>query len=269
MFFYHPFPIIIVDLWDLHTIVASEYQRLDALGQKIVGNADRAFGDQPIVVARNNIRANIELANKYKAEELPGMQAQVKPNILDFELNEVHPECVIQLNIRNDHERTLVTYGFYMVDNNGVNELHINNIQGMYKAGEGEQSPLTGLFPDSPDNWRITIAKSLKVFGEKHGLNVVGDLPGRHVIASSMSEYKRQIRQYRQTFRKAGITEIDESKVCLEESYGDQLAREKKQRERQRTSGSNDKLERMDPYPGTPKRVENVVDKSPRRVKVA
>ncbi|MFA6269176.1 MAG: hypothetical protein WCW13_03175 [archaeon] len=119
-----------------------------------------------------------------------------------------HPECPIQFTIWSpDKQERLATVGFYVQAEGDNIKLVINNIQGI----KNKQNQLELLSTQLGENWRVAIAKKIKRIAGIKKVQVAGALPaiqGFLVPGSSPEGYRRQLRQYRQTFRKAGITTV-------------------------------------------------------------
>ncbi|MDD5162600.1 MAG: hypothetical protein PHD95_00120 [Candidatus ainarchaeum sp.] len=126
--------------------------------------------------------------------------------------NLIHVECPIQLGIQDNNQHRIATIGFFLQSQGGKLELHINHIQGERKR----QNELKLFSEQVGENWRVWVAKRLKRIAERKKAKPVGVLPSLFFLfgaCSSPGEYKRQVRQYLQTFRKAGITTIDSHNV--------------------------------------------------------
>jgi hypothetical protein len=167
---------------------------------------------------RPNVLSSLRTYHRWIDDGLESLRVSVRPLGVELDMDEKHPESVIQYCIR-DGKRKIATFGFYSKVVGGTTELHICNIQGSDR-GDEEDSPLKTLTERLGESWRVHIARSLKDFGERHGMRVVGDLIVRDVIRCTPSKYRRQLRQYLQTYRKAGISDVDSSMVTLNDTDG-------------------------------------------------
>jgi hypothetical protein len=118
----------------------------------------------------------------------------------------IHYEAPINVVILDKKNTIIASFGFYLLHRKGKTNLVINNIQG--KRNRKEQ--LDALSKQVGENWRIWAVKRIKRIAKINGINTSGSLPALHALLqpSSPGEYKRQLIQYKQTFRKAGITEV-------------------------------------------------------------
>jgi len=161
---------------------------------------------------RKSVFATLKANHMWFEDGLGGLRERMMPYHVVFDSNKIHPESVIQYSVLEGRRR-IATFGFYAKAAQDRIELHISNIQGSSGLSDGEESPLTTLSARLGENWRVHIARSLREFGERNGMNVVGDLIERDRTRASPGEYKRQLRQYKNTYKRAGITEIDASMV--------------------------------------------------------
>lgn len=92
----------------------------------------------------------------------------------------------------------------------------ITNIQGkdlknpgpFWRVWEPGRDPYRELNRALGENWRVFLAKRLAALAKSKGMEVIGDPPRKFEgveNAPSPSQFRRLERQYRQTFRKAGI----------------------------------------------------------------
>jgi len=160
-----------------------------------------------------NINANLQLAREFKDSALKKMNGLISPFIAEFEYARVHPESIIQLRISEKEGRQIASFAFFCLQDTNGRTLYINNIQGRRYGSETGQSPLKELSEVVKDNWRVWIAGFLKDFGQERDMRVIGVLPPRDLLQSTPEEYARQLRQYLQAFRKAGIKDVDSSLV--------------------------------------------------------
>lgn len=119
---------------------------------------------------------------------------------------------------RHDADRRIASAGFRLLHSKDGVTLSINNIQGV----DGRRRSLKSLnrflaasegMParDSKSLWRVHIVKNLMAHADRHGFNVQGELPERSTLVgveNAEGEFRRLVRQYAQTFRKAGLTRV-------------------------------------------------------------
>ncbi len=123
----------------------------------------------------------------------------------------IHYECPINVVILDKSENIIASLGFYLLSRKGKTTLVINGIQGKRNM----QEQLNALSKQVGENWRVWAVKRIKRVAKTSGITTSGSLPGLHALLqpSSPEEYKRQLRQYSQTFRKAEILEVLKHKV--------------------------------------------------------
>lgn len=117
----------------------------------------------------------------------------------------VHVEAPFALSIYHG-DKQVATGGFHLVDAPDGRKpvLSINNLQG----AKGEFSILKELSGKLGENWRLFVARKLVEHAFQQGLPVQGELPRRFYRDAefpSKAQYRRQVRQYEQAYRKLGF----------------------------------------------------------------
>lgn len=152
--------------------------------------------------------------------------AKTKPRLIkNFRIEHdfsPHSDAVLSLNIRSKENHLLATIGGFLEYGTGKPKLHITNVQGVKlsqrnltdeefkKRKEEHIDSYKKLNEALGENWRVFFTKEIKTLLNKKNIHVIGHLPQRfHMLGPTVSdsEYKRQTRQAKQTFRKSGFKE--------------------------------------------------------------
>jgi len=127
--------------------------------------------------------------------------------------NTTHPENIFEFGIKTKYSNILATFGCHIeiIDFNPA--LVFTGIQGKY----GESRSLKVLSNKLGENWRVNVIKQLINHSKKNDFLVVGKVP--YNFMASRDEYIRQVRQYIQTYLKAGLkkNEVDLSNIYDEQ----------------------------------------------------
>ena len=126
--------------------------------------------------------------------------------------NKIHPGNPIQLEIQDTQNNRIATFGFYVQSEGGEAKLVVNHVQGV----RGKQEELGTLSRQVGENWRVWLVKRIKRVAATSKVRIAGSLPPLFFLigaGASPQAYKRYVRQYKQTFRKAGITDIQTHKI--------------------------------------------------------
>ena len=139
-----------------------------------------------------------------------------------------HPETPLTIEIRNQEGKRVATIGGLLYYEGKQPTIRVTNIQGdpvrkAYEEGRRlfkekktkelerfAQAKYAELSRPLGENWRVFFLKEVMAVAKSKGMPVVAELPRRysHIVPlSTDKEYKRQIRQSKQTYRKAGLTE--------------------------------------------------------------
>lgn len=125
-----------------------------------------------------------------------------------------HIETPLCLTIRLHGGKRIATIGGYIYFEKNRPAIRITNIQGIQKilgvATEKDRQEIEELNRTLGENWRIFFAKEIASIAEKKGITLFGEIPQKFGLLAGISgekEYKRQKRQYKQTYRKAGFTQ--------------------------------------------------------------
>jgi hypothetical protein len=122
-----------------------------------------------------------------------------------------HLEAPNQLDIINSNGEPIGSINFYFTIKNNKSEMIINLIQGVV-GKEKDLTEFSTKFKQN-ENWRTFFIKGLKRWCDAHNINLIGQLPerffyygqGMNSPTVSENEYRRQIRQYLQTYLQSGI----------------------------------------------------------------
>lgn len=115
-----------------------------------------------------------------------------------------HVETPLSVEIFNKEGHRIASIGYLLYHKNGILRALITNIQGV----KGTRKDLEKLNGTLGENWRVNLVKQFVEKAARKKIIIEGKLPplyGAIIPASSPKEHKRQIRQYRQTYRKAGL----------------------------------------------------------------
>lgn len=110
-----------------------------------------------------------------------------------------HPEAPLSY-LLSDHYGVIASIGGYVYKKAGKTVIRITNIQGM----RGKQLALKRFKGEHGENWRVFLLKRAAEYARKKGAGLEGELPQRYG-GTSREEFKRQQKQYIQTFKKAGL----------------------------------------------------------------
>jgi len=134
-----------------------------------------------------------------------------------------HVDAPIQMQFLAPNEKVVATAGFF-VQAGKPKELQITNLQGK----DGHEALLKDLSRELGENWRVWAAKRFKRIAESKKMGVVGVLPRYFstLLGDDVFKWKRRVRQYRQTFRKAGIERIDSRFIVKPSELSMKLSRE-------------------------------------------
>lgn len=125
----------------------------------------------------------------------------VKPALLS------HFETPLLLEILNLNGERVATLGFLLYHKKGKLTVRITNIQGV----KGRVEDIEKLNKAIGENWRVFFLKRFLEKAQVKKIVVEGKLPGLygHIFpGAAPKEHKRQIRQYTQTYKKAGMKPI-------------------------------------------------------------
>ncbi len=126
---------------------------------------------------------------------------------------EPHAEAPLSLELRNREGKILATIGGYVHRAGAAKVIRLTNVQGMaFRNGEDLESHLAQyrkLSEALGENWRVALVKRAIDVAQAHGFQLLAEEPRRYayggVDTPSESEYRRQVRQYQQTYKKAGL----------------------------------------------------------------
>ncbi len=137
----------------------------------------------------------------------------------------LHEESPLCFAIRTKDGKPVASVGGFIAFQSGQPVIHLTNIQGATKS-KRESNPREiheKLKEALGENWRVFLARQIAQYAGKKGKCVIGSLPPRFyamgpkgkIALASDKEFLRQIRQYRQTYRKAGLHEHTDGKWRL------------------------------------------------------
>ncbi|MBI5884758.1 hypothetical protein HZB89_01525 [archaeon] len=143
------------------------------------------------------IRLNLGFLSRFlKARPLElGKGFELAPAVL------LHPESPVFLAVNKAGQR-IASIGGSLLRENGRLVLRINNVQGVW----GQRPALEELTNLAGVNWRVFLANKVLDYARQKGLKVTGVKPERFSVMMA-GEHKRLLRQYTQTYRKAGLQE--------------------------------------------------------------
>jgi hypothetical protein len=163
----------------------------------IICEMDGRYSKKEII---ESIRQNLYLLRSDKLKTI-----NYKKNDIEIKLNDgnkaKHPESVIEYFILRNNV-VLGTFGFFLTVTNGNNILRISNIQGI-RNNSLSKDVYNILNKELRENWRVFVVKKIIDFSKKNNFQIVLELPKK--AEANKSEYIRQIRQYLQTAKKAGL----------------------------------------------------------------
>jgi hypothetical protein len=141
------------------------------------------------------------------------------PFILTKSIGKQHSDSSLEFQIRK-HGNIFATFSFYFVPSKDYKnlEMHIDLVQGKRDKSKVLKEFSTVL----RENWRIYIVKQLKEFCDKHGMKCIGHLPKRYRFGLYMvsdKKYFMQVRQYIQTYLKAGMKTTEISLMNLQDKF--------------------------------------------------
>lgn len=151
-----------------------------------------------------------------------GKWLRQKPQkIGDFEIHNSfggYWDAPLTLEVKTPEGQTIATIGGYLYYNGKKPEVRVNNFQGTTTAWSGvSKEKLLELYEklnkQLGENWRVFFAKRAAAASKIKNLNIVGEFPQRFAHTAD-SEYKRQIRQYKQTYHKSKIPLVGARKVA-------------------------------------------------------
>ncbi len=127
-----------------------------------------------------------------------------------------HPETHISLSLYDPEHNSLGEVGGIIHLQDGKPLLRVTNVQGLnlkkhrrrVSATFRGKDPFKTANKALGQNWRVLTAAALRRLVAEHGIRIVGDMPVRFAnVAGKLDEkgYQRVVRQYKQTYRKAGI----------------------------------------------------------------
>ncbi len=171
-----------------------------------LGRASRMLPEQPIEQAAKNVLSNIKYIEMFEKQK----PRQIGKFTFKVSRDDIQVDCPIQFEVTDTKNNRIATFGFFTQKTPKGKEMQITNIQGV----EGEALSLKELSKTLKENYRVWIAKDLKKFADKRKMKTVGVLPEYFGFYwASYFEYQRVLRQCKQTFRKAGITNVDARRV--------------------------------------------------------
>ncbi len=130
----------------------------------------------------------------------------------------IHVEAGMQIEIikKETYPTRIITFNAFFTNEKKQRILRINNLQGTRNS----ITELNELTHKIGENWRIRIVKDLNQICVAKEIRLIGELPKFYVSGKKDTEYLRILRQYIQTYLKAGlkpenidITKIKEHKV--------------------------------------------------------
>jgi hypothetical protein len=144
------------------------------------------------------VEYNIRLASRWTKWSVKEGPFTLKPVFLP------HIESPFGLALMYKGER-VATIGGFVDQREGGKALVLNNVQGM----SGKGTPLRIFKELFQENWRVTLVKMATERAKKLGLHVEGEPPAGPTGQTTRKGYRNQLRQYRQTFTKAGLKEVE------------------------------------------------------------
>lgn len=117
-----------------------------------------------------------------------------------------HPETPLSAEIRDSNGKIIATLGGFLCFEGKQATIRLTNVQGIRSGIERYKQFNQSL----GENWRVFFTKKVVEVSKIKGIPVVAELPSRYahlVQLCTDKDYKRQLRQSKQTYRKAGLTE--------------------------------------------------------------
>jgi len=144
---------------------------------------------------------------------LAARPVQIGDYIFENIIGGEHPEALFCVKVKTEKGELIATIGGHLYYHKGKTGIRITNIQGVKKhSQESTESHLlkyTRLTEQLKENWRVYFVKQiLKTAKNKRA--IIGELPFEFALigpTATKSEFRRQVRQYRQTYKKAGLKE--------------------------------------------------------------
>ncbi len=150
---------------------------------------------EKIKLAKLNIPSPININQKIMGHEIKASTGGV------------HVDAPFQHEIIAPNGKRIATFNFYLWPRDGKTVVILNAIQGV----RGRERELAEFSQAIKENWRVFVVKLIRNIATKKEFTVVGLLPplfdffGLSQEAKCNAEYRRQLRQYIQTFLKGGI----------------------------------------------------------------
>ncbi len=126
-------------------------------------------------------------------------------------------DAPLAIEVKNAKGCRIATVGGYFHYTGTTPTIRITNVQGANgpvpgsEAHRKHQEQYRKLSEALGENWRVHLVKRVVNYAKERDWRVVGEMPGRFLMMcaplASDGEYARQIRQYKQTYRKAGLKE--------------------------------------------------------------
>jgi hypothetical protein len=157
------------------------------------------------------------------APKWAGAKPVVKGDFVITKTFLLHNEAPLCLAVRTKDGLPVASVGGFIAFRSGRPEIHITNIQGAgIPAYNREKSEIHRKLNEAlGENWRVFFARQVAEYAGRKEKGVVGSLPPRFYIgpagkpAASDNEFLRQVKQYQQTYRKAGLQEQPDGKWLI------------------------------------------------------
>lgn len=145
------------------------------------------------------------LQNLYLLKQNKLTSISYKQNNVEVKFNNSknlkHSESIFEYLILKDNF-VLGTIGFYLTSSNGEKILRVSNIQGVLNSSL-PKNIYDSLNKELKENWRVFLLKKIINFAKENKFKISLELPKK--TTDNRSEYIRQLRQYIQTGKKAGL----------------------------------------------------------------